>query len=114
MGIVTDRQHLGIFEIPLAIQTVYFIDEHIGVQHHAVAYGAETLRMQNSGGYQMQNRLPITYDHRVTGIGAALEADDRIHGRCKQINYSTFSFVTPLGTDHYGCLGHILPFQFES
>ena len=47
----------------------------------------------------MQIRFRALDHHGVSGIVAALEADDHVHFISQNVNDFSFSFITPLGSD---------------
>jgi hypothetical protein len=51
----------------------------------------------------MQNVFFAADFHGMTGIAAALEADDRIHIAGQNVDQFAFAFVTPLGSDQNVC-----------
>ena len=62
--------------------------------------------MQDAAGNQMQDRLFVVDDHRVTGVIAPLVPYNEIRVFGQEIDYLAFSLVPPLHP-HNDIAGHI-------
>ena len=73
--------------------------EHDAVPHHA--HGA----LQDTRWYLMQDeRLTLTRVDRVSGVGAALIADDQVRALCEHVDDFALPLVAPLSTDDHDAL----------
>ena len=89
----------------VAFQTAFFervdfIEQNEWIDHDTGADDTERVFAENTGGKKMQNCLLTIDDHRVAGIVAALEADNKIYIGGQKVDDFSFAFVAPLGTYH--------------
>ncbi len=82
-------------------QRVELVDQHLRVDHHAVADHAALARVEDARGDQMQLPLLIAAHDRVPGVVAALEAHDRVAVLGEQIGDLALALVAPLGADYH-------------
>ena len=66
------------------------------VDDHAVAHYIDYLRAQDARRHQVEDKLTQMVDNSVTGIVAALIADDYIIILRKQVDHSSLAFITPV------------------
>ena len=52
----------------------------------------------------MQRKFAVVVDDRMTGVGAALKADDHIAVVCENVGDFTLTLVAPVGA--YDCFYH--------
>ena len=65
------------------------------------------MRMHDPGRHEPDHYFFITYNQGVTGIVAALTANDNICLRSKQICNLTFTLITPLRAEHDYIFRHL-------
>ena len=82
-------------------QRVELVDQHLRVDHHAVADHAALARIQDARGDQVQLPLLLAPDDRVAGVVAALEAHDRVAVLGEQIGDLALALIAPLGADYH-------------
>ncbi len=78
------------------------------VSDHAIHAGP-----QDAGRYEMEDRLFLTDDKRVTGVVPALETDHYLRPLGQKIDDLPLAFVTPLGTDDDYAPAHRSPVSRE-
>src|SRR2546427_10564779 len=83
----------------LRAEAIGFIKKRLRIDYHAVAKHASLALMHDSRWQKMQHEGSITYLHRVTGIVAALIANDDVKALGQQIDDLAFAFIAPLGAD---------------
>src|SRR5688572_9240416 len=99
MRFFADTQQRIIKQMPLGLESVNLLDQNLRINHHAVADHAQLIWMQRPGRNEMQYGLFAVHHQGVTGVVAALEADDDIGVAGKKIDDFAFTFVAPLGSD---------------
>ena len=78
---------------------VQLTEHHLGIHDRAGTDQADRVRIEDSGGDQMQLQHPVVHDDRVACIHTTLVANDHIGGAAEEIGDLSFSFVTPLSSD---------------
>ena len=72
-----------------------------GIDYHAVAHHVDRRGVENARGDALQRIFVAVEHHGVSGVVAALIAHHHV-GACGEIIRDfPFSFVAPLGADHY-------------
>ena len=66
------------------------------IHDHSVSEYTDDIRMQNAGREQIQDIFSIFRDDGVSGIIAALIADDNIRLLCGEVDDPSFSFIAPV------------------
>src|SRR3989449_6584154 len=79
-------------------QGVELGEERLGIEHDAVTHDAHGA-LDDAGGDLVQHELPRAGIDGVTGVGAALIADDEIGALGEHIHDLPFALVAPLGAD---------------
>ena len=95
---VADQQVPADLDPDLA-QTVDLADERDRIDDDAVADHANFPRPQNAGRDQVQNIFLAAVDDGVSGVVAALAADDDIRLLGQDVDDFAFAFIAPLGAD---------------
>ena len=85
---------------PPRAQRVELLDQHLRVDHHAVADHAALARVEDARGDQVQLPLLAVAHDRVPGVVAALEAHDGIAVLGEQIGDLALALIAPLGADY--------------
>jgi hypothetical protein len=95
---------------PLGGQHVDLGKQHDRIDHDTVADDRDDVVVEHTRGHQLQ-RERLTVDHqRVARVVAALVAHHHRHLLGEEVGELSFSFVTPLGSDHdRGWHGWFLP-----
>ena len=88
-------------------QRVELLDQHLRVDHHAVADHAALARVEDPRGDQVQLPLLALAHDRVPGVVAALKAHDRVGLLGEQVGDLPLSLIAPLGADYHDS-GHAL------
>ena len=86
---------------PAAPQAVDLLQQHLRIEHHPVADHAGLLRVEDPRGDQVELELLAVADDRVTGVVAALEADDHRSVLGEQVGDLALALVAPLGADYH-------------
>ena len=96
-GRVAQRPALG--------DLVDLLGEHARIHDDTGADQVDGVRLQDSGRHQMEDGRLAVDDQRMTGVVAALEANDQLGIECEPIDDLALPFVAPLGAHGYDC-GH--------
>ena len=64
------------------------------IQSDAVAQNVDNTRSENTGGKQVQSKLPVLVDDGVIGVAATLIPHDRIIILGEQVYHAAFSLIT--------------------
>ena len=80
-------------------ETFDFADERHWVEHDAIGDHAGFGFAENAGGNEVENIFLTTDDDRVSGIVAALAADDDVSFISEEVDDFSFTFIAPLGAD---------------
>ena len=83
----------------LPLQFCDFVEEGLGIEHHAVADHRKLRGPQHAGRQQRQLVGLAIDDERMAGIVAALEAHDDIGLLRQPVDDLALPLVTPLGAD---------------
>ena len=89
------------------LKGVDLLEEHLGVDDHAVADDRRDVRGQHAGRQHVQRVLLLADDDRVPGVIAALVPDDVLDTVPEQVGRLALTLVAPLGTDQHD-RGHYL------
>ena len=82
------------------------LEEHLGIDHHAVAEHAPlAAAAQDARRDEVRDQLLPVDDERVAGVGAAAVAEDDVGELGVEIDDLAFAFVAPLGADDHH-IGH--------
>ncbi len=79
-------------------------DQFFDVQRHAVSDDIGYMGIERTGGEDMQCKSAVVVDDGMTGIGAALKADDNIGGLRQHIGDFALALVAPVCA--YDCFYH--------
>ncbi|MEY5013755.1 MAG: hypothetical protein RIS92_113 [Verrucomicrobiota bacterium] len=79
-----------------------FSGDRDGVEDDAVADDAHFIGAKDSGRDEVQDVFGSSDDDRVTGVIAALGANDDVGVFGEEIDDFAFAFITPLGADENG------------
>ena len=85
----------------LLVQAVDLAEDSLRIDNNTRADDVDALRIQDAGRNQLQLVLLTAGYNGVTGIVAALAADNQIRLACENINKLTLAFVAPLGAENY-------------
>ena len=83
-------------------QALDFLDQRDGVDDDAVGDDAFLARAQDAGGDEVQDEFFLPDLDGVTGVVAALRADDDVGLLGEDVDDLAFSFIAPLGADQNG------------
>ncbi len=104
---IRDQQVFARHGDPLREQAVDLLRNRDWINDHAIADDAHFARTQDAGGNQMKNIFLSLCDDGMTGVVAALGADDDIGVLGQKIDDFAFAFVAPLSADEDG-IGHVV------
>ena len=93
--------YAALFLLALLVQTVDLAEDSLRIDSNTRADDVDALRIQDAGRNQLQLVLLTAGYNGVTGIVAALAADNQIRLACENINKLTLAFVAPLGAENY-------------
>ena len=82
-----------------ALQPLDLVEQHLRVDHDAVADRAGLAGIEDPGRDQVELELLAVADDRVAGVVAALEADTRSALLGEQVGDLALALVAPLGAD---------------
>src|SRR6478609_2068001 len=82
------------------MQLVDFAEQHLGVDHHALAQDTVRPLTQDATRQQAYDDLLVAYDQRVAGVRAARVAHHDVGKLHVNIDDFAFTFVAPLSTDN--------------
>ncbi len=86
-------------------EAVDLLEQHLGVDDHAVADDRHHARAEDPRRQQVQRVLLVAHDHGVPGVVAAVELDDEVDAGAEGVGRLALALVTPLGADQHDC-GH--------
>ena len=98
MGGLADEQAVGELDVAL-FEALDFLDESEWVDDDAVGDDALFPRAQDAGGDEVKDEFLLADFDRMSGIVAALGADDDIGFLGEDVDDFSFSFIAPLGAD---------------
>ena len=93
--------YAALFLLALLVQTVDLAEDSLRIDNNTRADDVDALRIQDAGRNQLQLVLLTAGYNGVTGIVAALAADNQIRLACENINKLTLAFVAPLSAENY-------------
>ena len=80
----------------LFAQAVYFVQQHIGIHHNAVADDIEGIGPKDAAGYQVKAELALFVDDGMSGVVAAGEPGDDMGVARQNVYDFPFTLVAPL------------------
>ena len=98
-------------------QLIYFGDEREEIRDHAVPERGQNATHDSRGDEPHLERPAVVVHHRMAGVVAALETDDRVVEESEKINHPSLGLVSPLNSNHNHVLSHfslLLLFPFAS
>ena len=91
-------------------QALQLVEQHAGIDHHAVADDVGDAGRQHARRDQVQREILAGRQHDgVPGVVAALVAHHPLHAPAEQVSGLTFALVAPLGADEDDCRHDMLP-----
>ena len=101
-----DQVRVGRHEQPSAIdaavgEAVDLVQQHLRVDHHAVADYRDDARGQHAGRQHVQGVAFLADDDRVAGVVPALVPDHVVHAVAEQVGRLALALVAPLGADQH-------------
>ena len=107
-GVLGDTQILRRDLDPLSHEPVDFLEQCVGIDHHAIAYDGK-LPLSHDTRRQQRQLVRDPFDNeRMASIMSPLEADDDVGLLGQPVDDFPLPFVPPLGTDH-DHIGHEAP-----
>ena len=99
-GAVADLQMLGRDRHALLADVRDFVCEMLKIEHHAGAEDVHRAGAQNAGRQQIENEFAALVHDGVTGVVAALIADNDLMLGGEKIDHAAFSLVAPVDSDN--------------
>ena len=99
-GAVADLQMLGRDLHALLADVRDFLREMFEIEHHAGAENIHRAGAQNAGRQQIENEFAALVHDGVTGVVAALIADNDLMFGGEQVDHAALSFVAPVDSDN--------------
>ena len=96
----------------LFAQTADFLAQMLQIHDHARAQQVDRVAMENARRQQVQRKLAVFVHDRMTGVVAALIANDHIELIGKVIDHTTLAFVSPVDSNDCS-IRHILHLIYE-
>ena len=90
---------------PRSRELFQFREQMVGIEHHAVADDADDPRMQDAGGNLLEDELAVADDDGMSGVGAALVADDQVGPLREDVDELALALVAPLSADDHDASG---------
>ena len=87
------------------LEAVDLLEQHLEVDHDAVADDRDAAGAQDAAGQQVQGVLLVADDDRVAGVVAAVELHDVVDPATQEVGGLALALVAPLGSDDDDC-GH--------
>ena len=81
-------------------QAVNFGKQPLQVQGNALRNDVGRALAENAGRQQVQGKLAVFIDDGVTGVGAALKADNNVAFAAQKVGHFAFALVAPVGADN--------------
>ena len=91
----------GRVSMPLALEHVELVDQHRGIDHHAVADDGRHPRIEHAARHELELEHLAVDDERVAGVVAALVADDHRRLLGEIVGEPALALVAPLGADDH-------------
>ena len=110
---VTDLQVFGSQRNTLAHHILHLDPQVFAVHGNTVAQNVDHALAEDAGRQQMQSEFTQLVDHRVTGVAAALIADDHIIVLGQQVYHAALALVTPVDAYNSAVL-HMETLRFSS
>ena len=79
------------------VQRGHLVEQHSGVDDHAVADDGHDRRREDAAGQQVERELLVTDDHGVSGVVSALVPNDVVDATAEEVGGLSLAFVAPLG-----------------
>ena len=86
---------------PLAVEHVDLVDEHRGVDHHAVTDDRNHPRIQHAARHELELEHLTVDDERVARVVPTLIADTHRRLLGEVVGYPALALVAPLGADDH-------------
>ena len=107
MRVTGDLEVLGRYA--LVLEHIDFLDEHLGIDHHAIADDRRHVLVHDARRHEVQAELLITAHDGMTGVVTSLVAHDAIELRRYEVANLTLALVSPLGSyQHRGRHAYLL------
>ena len=87
----------------LALERVELVQEHAGVDHDPVSDDRRDVFVEDPARHELESERLAVHDDGVTGVVAALVADDQVHLLGDEVGELPLSLVAPLRADHDRC-----------
>ena len=97
VGAITDEESTR--SDPTRFQRVQFIDECLRIDYHPWADHIDRIRIEDTGGDEVELKGTEVVDHRVASVIATAIAYDKARPIGEQVYQMAFSFITPLSAD---------------
>ncbi len=97
MGVARDQEASGVD--PSAFERLELLEQDSGIDHHPGADYRRAVPVENSGRHEMQGVLLVVDHDRVSGVVAALVADDEVGLTGQQVGDLALALVAPLEAD---------------
>src|SRR4030095_11000833 len=85
---------------PALFQRGPLLDQRRRIHNDTIADDAGLSGMQDAGRNKVENKPLLADDNRMTGIMAALEADDQIGRLGQKVHNLPLALVSPLGSNN--------------
>ena len=89
------------------VQTLYFTAKVLQIYYHTVAHHVYLVGAQNARRQKIEHETSLVVYYRVSGVVAALIANDYVLIFRQKVDHTSFTFVTPVDTDN--TCKHIFP-----
>ncbi len=99
VGLVADPEQRVLQQVASCSEPADLLEQHLRIDHDAVADHAELARVKSAGWDQVQDRFFAVDDERVAGVVAALKTDDDVRVPAEEVDDLAFALVSPLSPD---------------
>ena len=92
------NENFGVYS--LFLKHIEFVNKCGNIESHAVAYDIDNVVIANARRKQMEHRLALVVYYGVTGVGAALKADNNVGFGGIHIGNFALTFIAPVCTNY--------------
>ena len=100
MGDFTDLERVRVRQATLLLKGVDFLNQHFGVDHHAIADHAHLAVVQHARRDEPHDGFLSPNNQGMARIVPTLKADDDVRLAREQVHHLAFALIAPLDADH--------------
>jgi len=113
VGDFTDLERVRVRQAPLLLKGIDFLNQHFGVDHHAVADHAHLAVVQYARRDEPDDGFLPPNNQGVTRVVPTLKTDNDVRLAGEQVHHLAFAFIAPLDADNNECAHWLLAPSFR-